>query len=237
MKDFTLQIYRELLKTLQDNGYKIITVRECFELHEKQSEQLCVLRHDVDRAPRNALNMAEIEMGMGICSTYYFRAKSRVFRPSIVREIADMGHEIGYHYEVVDRGRGGIRKAFSFFTNDLIKLREVAPPVITCAAHGNPLTKYNNRKFWDSFQPWQFGLIGEAENIPVDYFSDTGRWNRKFNLKDKAYDYGNYSIEDLMNEESAIYLNIHPERWNDGLRWYWQWLFDFGCNQVKRLVK
>ena len=44
------------------------------------------------------LKMARKEAEMGITATYYFRTHDDVFKPDIIREIADLGHEIGYHH-------------------------------------------------------------------------------------------------------------------------------------------
>jgi hypothetical protein len=41
-------------------------------LQTNKSEQFCLVRHDVDRKPLNALKMAEIENKLGVKSTYYF---------------------------------------------------------------------------------------------------------------------------------------------------------------------
>ena len=61
------------------------------------------MRHDVDRKPENALKMAEIERQFGIFGTYYFRSTKEVFKAEIMQEIEKMGHEVGYHYEVLDK--------------------------------------------------------------------------------------------------------------------------------------
>jgi hypothetical protein len=61
-----------------------------------------LLRHDVDRLPKNALKVAQLENRLGIQSVYFFRMVSHVFKPEIIKQIASLGHEIGYHYEDVD---------------------------------------------------------------------------------------------------------------------------------------
>jgi hypothetical protein len=63
---------------------------------------LCVLRHDVDLLPEFALNLAKLENELGICGTYYFRIIPETFNVEIIKKIAVLGHEIGYHYEDVD---------------------------------------------------------------------------------------------------------------------------------------
>jgi len=53
----------------------------------------------VDRKPGNALKMARLEDEMGIRATYFFRIVKESYDEDIIRQIAEMGHEIGYHYE------------------------------------------------------------------------------------------------------------------------------------------
>jgi len=62
-------------------------------------EKVILLRHDVDRKPEKALMMVEIERELGISGTYYFRTTKEVFKAEIM-------HEIGYHYEVLDKAKG-----------------------------------------------------------------------------------------------------------------------------------
>ena len=66
------------------------------------NQQICILRHDVDRLPNNSLTTAKIENELGIKGTYYFRIVPESFDEKIIMQIAELGHEIGYHYEDVD---------------------------------------------------------------------------------------------------------------------------------------
>ena len=236
MKDFTLAKYRELLTELKQAGYQIVTVEGYFNQQHKTYKPFVVLRHDVDRRAHNALRMAKLEWELRIKSTYYFRKST--FNQPIMLHLALWGHEIGYHYEVMDKGKGNIGVAHAIFNTELEILR-CWVPVKTCAAHGNPLTKYDNRTFFESFDPEQFGLVGEAEKITPYYWTDTGRGKNQFNIKDKILNSDNYSLSELMQYRADfnLCLNIHPERWNDGLAWYRQWVFDWGCNLMKRLIK
>ena len=53
----------------------------------------------MDRLPGNSLKTALLENNFGIRATYFFRTIPQTFKPEIIKEIADLGHEIGYHYE------------------------------------------------------------------------------------------------------------------------------------------
>jgi len=55
--------------------------------------------------------MAKIENSFGIRSTYYFWKNEEVFKPAMINEIVNMGHEIGYHYEVLDKTKGDYEEA------------------------------------------------------------------------------------------------------------------------------
>ena len=66
------------------------------------------------RMPERALVTAKIEHELGIKSTYYFRMIKSVFKPQIIRQINEMGHEIGYHYETLSEANGNTKKAIEF---------------------------------------------------------------------------------------------------------------------------
>ena len=96
--DFTISTYRSLIKAFLDGGYRIVRVQDYLESAGIEGKAL-VLRHDVDEQPQNALEMAKTENEFGVKATYYFRRVPKSDHPEIIRQIAAMGHEIGYHYE------------------------------------------------------------------------------------------------------------------------------------------
>ncbi|MBC8180178.1 hypothetical protein H8E88_03555 [candidate division KSB1 bacterium] len=96
MRDFTLERYKSLLKAHLDRGFFFVS----FEMFlEKPNRSLIIIRHDVDKLPDNSLQTAIIEHKLGIKGTYYFRSVPESFNEKIIRQIAELGHEIGYHYK------------------------------------------------------------------------------------------------------------------------------------------
>jgi len=93
--DFSLGIYDRLMETFVKNGYQFQTFAEFVQ---KPIARVLLVRHDADRLPENALKMSKIEAGMGVKASYYFRSVPESFDREIILTIADMGHEIGYHY-------------------------------------------------------------------------------------------------------------------------------------------
>jgi hypothetical protein len=251
-KDFSLKIYRDLIAEIKRTGFKVFTLKEYWR-KKQDTPAFIILRHDVDRRPENALRMALIESSFGIHSTYYFRITKNVFNKAIIREIAGLGHEIGYHYEVMDKAHGDIRLAERIFDLELTKLRMLAD-VWTVCMHGNPLSPWDNRDFWIHFSLSQFNLLGEAYNSMDDpnlfYATDTGRgWNRaKYNLKDTFSDSSisllpplstTWQLIDLIRTKRypKIYLQTHPNRWSWWwLQWYRQLGEDLCLNWIKLLV-
>jgi len=113
MRDFTLEKYKELCLALLDSGYTPLTVYSYLVPggQKKKNNKLVILRHDIDRKLGNALRMAELEQKLGIQSTYYFRFPY-TFKPDIIGKMHDLGHEVGYHYEVLSKAKGDYEKNF-----------------------------------------------------------------------------------------------------------------------------
>lgn len=239
--DFTLRKYRELCEAILKAGYVPMTVESYLE---KPLGRVVILRHDVDRKPESALRMAELERDLGIASTYYFRMKKGVFKPEIIREIAGMGHEVGYHYEALDKAKGNFERAIEIFEDELRRFREICE-VKTVCMHGNPLTPWMNKDLWNRYNFREFGIIGEPY-ISIDYekvlyFSDTGRtWGTKFSLKDaKAKGIDVKSTDDVIKllkdgVAEQVCILTHPNRWSDD---FGDWLIELLGQSVKNVGK
>ena len=68
--DFALSSYKQLISTLQSQGFFFQTFEEFIQ---NPKEKVLILRHDVDRLPENALMMARMEKEAGVKASYYFR--------------------------------------------------------------------------------------------------------------------------------------------------------------------
>ena len=110
--DFTVKIYKRLLFSLKSNGYSFQTFDE-FLINPKSKS--VVLRHDVDLLPYNSLRFARIQNQLGIKGTYYFRAVPESWDEKIIKEIASLGHEIGYHYECLTACKGDMGNGIKDF--------------------------------------------------------------------------------------------------------------------------
>ncbi len=248
--DFTNKTFSVfLLKLLYE--YKTFDKIENILTANNQTDKLVFLRHDVDKNPANALKVAKLEHEMGICGTYYFRTHSAVFKPEIIRQIADLGHEIGYHYEDFSNCHGNPEKAIVLFQKNLAKLREITP-ISTICMDGCPLSKYNNLDLWKYYNYKDYGIVAEPY-LDIDfnkvlYLSDTGRgWNLiKYSIRDKVKNPFNYHdkstaelIKDIVASKlpSQIMITIHPQRWHATFfPWIRELIVQNLKNQIKRLI-
>lgn len=248
-RDFTFQAYEELLTAGLEAGYEHLTVREYLS-RDSFPDRFVIHRHDVDRKPENSLQMARIEAEHGVSSTYYFRTIDKTFKPAIFREIDDLGHEIGYHYEDMDRADGDIDDAHRSFEVELERLREHVP-IKTVCMHGNPLTAHDNRNLWADDRGFEaYDLLGEAylsmDFEDVTYFSDTGRTWQDGALKIKDHTMGEgskqvtaqstFDLVSILSEcdvQRACLLS-HPNRWADGpVEYIAESMKDISVNAVK----
>jgi hypothetical protein len=194
--------------------------------------------------------MARIESELGIKSTYYFRARSSTFKPAIIEEIADLGHEIGYHYENLSDTAGDMEDAIRDFERNLMRFRALVP-IRTICMHGSPLSKWDNRELWKEFDYKAFGLIGEPylsiDYTTVVYVSDTGRtWKEDlFNVRDKVRSSFKLEIKttpDLIKifkskKYKSFHILSHPERWSLNLSdFLFQYLQDNLANFLKWIL-
>lgn len=202
-RDFTLDKYDLLCRTISNSEYQTLTIKDYLSM-DKKPKKFIIIRHDIDSEPNYALKFANLEKDKNIYSSYYFRHVEGVFYPELIKNISDMGHEIGYHYEVIDKALGNYELAIDIFKEELNEFRTICD-IKTIAQHGSPLlgnitvysfssickiinnivqnknvfTKGNNLDLWSKYDFANFGVIGEAylsfDFSKIVYLSDSGR--------------------------------------------------------------
>ena len=244
--DFTIKIYKQLLQTLVDQKYNFQTFKEFIE---NPLENSIVLRHDVDLLPYNSLAFAKIQAEHGIKGVYYFRAVPESWNEDVIKDIAALGHEIGYHYECLTTCNGNLEYAIKDFENNLNALRKLAP-VSTICMHGSPLSKYDSKDLWKKYIYRDFQITGEPY-FDVDfnktfYITDTGRrWDGdKVSIRDKVdstgFDLSFHSSKEIIKVINAgkfpnkVMFTFHPQRWNDNL---FSWTKELIIQNIKNVVK
>lgn len=254
MKDFSLDIYRELLETLQRHGYELISYAEYCK--GKRPAKYVILRHDVDAKPWNSLKTAQIEHALGAKATYYFRCGAESNNPSVIKAIVKLGHEIGYHYEDMSLCGGDTEKAWSHFQTWLDYFRQYYA-VETICMHGAPTSQYDSKDLWKAYDYKSLDIIGEpymdTDFSDVFYLTDTGRcWDGyKVSVRDKIPLYQDqwtasgltwHTTDDLLRAihhrklPSHVMMTTHPQRWTNEIgAWYKEFVLQNLKNCIKKL--
>lgn len=234
---FTFGVWEEFCKKLSDNGKHSMTAESVFDITD--TEHYLVLKHDVETDVANALKIAEIEHKYGHRASYYVQSYllDKPESLELLKKIKNLGHEVSYHYDVMDSSKGNIEKAIIEFEENKQKFEIAGFKLKTVCQHGNPVVERigytSNRDFFRSQEVQK--KYSEMADIMVDfknkantdyvYFSDAGRC---FNLifdpinndivksDDKNIPFENldklYSYIEQNNTENFI-ISTHPHRW------------------------
>lgn len=193
-----------------------------------------VIKHDVETAVDKAVMMARIEASFGIEATYYIQGDLIQDNLTALKEIAELGHEIAYHYDVLDSNLGCFDKAESEFMYYIELLKSNGFPIETVCPHGNPVMK---RSGWSSNKDFfRSDMISEAYPDILDivvqtkkiskkgyvYISDAGySWKRVSNVDSNDYIVGDDvplgSLSDVYQEidrHPRVIISTHPHRWH-----------------------
>ena len=260
MIDFTLCKYRELLIGLQKRGYKFLTFEQYCEqkmLQSTSETMWIVLRHDVDLRAKNSLATAQVEHDLGIVASYYFRVVPESNQPEIIRAIAALGHEIGYHYEDMAIANGNAANASAHFQKQLQYFRQFYP-IRTICMHGAPTSQWDGKDLWKTYDYRTSGIIGEpyfdVDFSQVFYLTDTGRcWDGyKVSVRDKIPIYQDqwnalglvyHTTDDIIrsaeqgNLPPRVMITTHPQRWTDSrIGWIKEIVIQNLKNIIKRLL-
>lgn len=244
--DFTLKTYQSLLSALKQAGYTFQTFEEFLSV--PADGKVVVLRHDIDKRPKNALRMAQMEHASGVKASYYIRVVKGTWDEEIIRRIVDLGHEVSYHYEDMTVAKGDYEKAYTHFKKHLAEIRRFYPAKTICM-HGSPLSRWDNRKLWEKYDYRNEGVIGEpyfdVDYTKVLYITDTGRaWNKTgVSVRDKVDKGLEIKIKDTRqlialigsgNIPEKLIINTHPQRW---FNFGYGWMKEFVCQHVKNIIK
>ncbi len=243
--DFTIKEYKRLLDSLVSQNYIFQTFDEFLVNPAKKS---IILRHDVDKLPFHSLLFALIQKEKNIKGVYYFRAVSESWNENVIKEIASLGHEIGYHYECLTTTDGDFEKGIADFKKNLKALREITP-VTTICMHGSPTSKYDSRNLWKKYDYHQYGIKGEPyfdlDFNKIFYLTDTGRrWDGdKMSVRDKVnsgytlkFHSTNQIIEAVKKNTlpEKVMFTFHPQRWSDNKM---IWFKELCLQNIKNVIK
>lgn len=229
---FSFEDYKKALLKAKRLGYKFPPLSEFKNWIEKYPKFL-LLRHDVDMSPLNALKMAEFEYLLGIKAAYFVLIHSIFYNPlaqpflGAFKKIADMGHEIGMHYDCgfyeenginINKGIRSDVKALEAMLG--IKVKSVAQhkPAIRMKFHKPPslyINAYDEKLFKkaayvsESGFKWRgrtlYEFIGSCPKIYALIHPDT--WAHPDSDMADSYKMSSKTLQDLIKEECDSFID------------------------------
>ena len=230
---FVFKTWESFCRSLQARGIFSIPAAEILQ---GRKGQFLTLKHDVETDVPKAYEMAKIEKQYGHRGSYYVQAYllREEKNLDLLRKMQDMGHEISYHYDVLDASHGDLPEAMSSFADNLRLFSASGFEIITLCQHGNPVAErkgyHSNRDFFrnEEVQRRYPGLADIMVDFPDKagvqycYFSDAGRQmklifdplnNDIVKSDDKDIVLPDLKALDSYIEKENCIISVHPHRW------------------------
>lgn len=230
---FTYKKWDKFCANLKDKH--IISIPAC-RIEQAQPSYL-VLKHDVETNVKHAYSIAKIEHKYGHCGSYYVQAYllNDENNVQLLKKMQKMGHEISYHYDVMDSSEGNLDLAIKEFENNKQIFEANGFVIKTVCQHGNPIIERvgytSNRDFFRSKRVREvYPKISDIMvnfqsfcNTDYTYYSDAGRCFKQIYdplnndivysaEKDTAYK----DLDDVLVAmvcDARNIISVHPHRW------------------------
>ena len=202
--DFSLKQYSKLLnKTI--SLYDVVG-SEIFEKEVAIPNKVCLLRHDIDRSPRQAEKIANIEAEQGVKAVYFVLINSDIYNPfettqrEALKNILGLGHSIGLHFDA-DWNKSDSSDSLE---ENLAWERQLLQDLLETEV--NSFSFHNPSDFTNEFRAPKYSGMW-------NYYSDQIRENFVY-ISDSNGVWKERSLEQFLVEgHSRIHILTHPEWW------------------------
>ncbi|MEO1958048.1 MAG: hypothetical protein ABGX23_00690 [Nautiliaceae bacterium] len=221
---FLFSDYERFCEDLADSGIFSLSAKEVID---KNPKKFLILKHDIEAKPKNALKIAKIEAKFGHKASYYVHFDILKSNLELFKEIQNLGHEVSYHYDVLDSNRGDFKKAKEEFDKNIAFFEKNGFKIKSVCQHGNPLIKRNgytsNRDFFR-----KFGSEYKFRDIVVNFKEEVGDF---IYISDVGYQWQiipsphtadinpqktiKTSYEEMLNlaKKNSLIISSHPHRY------------------------
>ncbi|MCL2592574.1 MAG: hypothetical protein FWD82_04330 [Defluviitaleaceae bacterium] len=197
-------------------------------ISKRKTKKRIVMRHDVDKYPIRAYDIAKIEHDNKVYSTFFFRVFSDEYNifgyetMAIIRDIEKMGHEIGYHAEPVDVSAAHADvSAEQAFTMGKKALELLLMHGIQGAASHREATGNNNLyQFFGKKELKELGLVYEAyDESKLSLFTHSTYITDGYEWRWRIFENGILTNDErclcqlLEDDREGIYCLTHPHSW------------------------
>jgi hypothetical protein len=206
--EFTYAAYFEFLDELRRRGYANPMIGPPEALPDP-SEAWILLHHDVDLDLDAAVSLAEREHDNGWKASYFVLLTSEFYNPMArperarLQRIADLGHDIGLHFDPTVHGCTAIGHFREACHAEIEQLRSITPAPIPAVSFHRPASELiaGSAELTAPLPHTYLPFFVEA----MEYCSDsTGRWR-----------YGPPDERPAVIEGRALHLLTHAEWWGE----------------------
>jgi len=193
------------------------------------------IKHDVETNVKKALKIAIIEKKHNIRATYFVQSYLLHDNIDLLQSISNLGHEVSYHYDVLDSNHGNMDAAIREFSRTVSEFKEVGFEINTVCPHGNPLMQRDgwssNKDFFRNkdvanLYPNIFDVVVQAAEVVKNefiYVSDAGyEWKLIANVNNNdLVNNGDMIIGsidgmiELVSLHKKVVISSHPHRWSE----------------------
>lgn len=209
--DFSYEHYRRILELAQKENFAITSFGDFKKVANRP--KLILLRHDIDISPEKALDFARIEKKLGIKATYFVRVHGEYYHPwekkiyPLFREIKDLGHEIGLHFEA-----GYLAPIFKIdpivlFRKEKKVLEEIFDLKIESAAEHGDLPR--PKDFWQK----HFFTKVTKDKVGIKHFPQEKKFKDLKYLSDSLKNWREGCPCQNIKQFDRIHLLVHADWW------------------------
>lgn len=234
---FIYKNWEHFCARIKELEIKTYTAADALSISSKDKKYM-IIKHDVETNVRKALEIAEIENRFNIKTTFYVQSYLLNSNKNIrkLKKIQKLGHEVTYHYDVLDSNKGNWDLAISEFDSTIIKFKEKGFEITTVCPHGNPVMERNgwssNKDFFRNIQiantyPEISDIVINPEKFgtkKMSYISDAGYgWKiiSDISNNDRQLEVTDVKIENLdelinlylISDQKCFIVSSHPHRW------------------------
>ena len=181
---------------------------------EQMPDDAIVFRFDVERDLEHHLDVATLLAKANIPSSMYFHSRKACYDPDTLHRIEDLGHEVGFHHECLDRCSGDYERAKDLFKREVDIFRRDGFNLRTVCSHGEAgLPKHGYKSNWCLFERYP-DLLEEC-GIKIEMY----QWLREKSplyASDTFTSYNKFwnTIKQASTVSQGLMVLVHVHRWH-----------------------
>ena len=209
-REFSYAEYRFILQELS----KRLEIIDYADISEN-TENFCVIRHDIEFSIERALVMAKIESEMNVKTSYFFQITNNTYNIfsseniAIVCKIASLGHKIGLHFSPSSDDEDQVKKEF-------FRMKKVFEEMLPVKLDRFSFHRPNLNSNILSKNIKIDGIINVYSDLFFEYFDDEIPGDPRVKYisdSNHQWKYG-HPLDITDNSWKKVHVLIHPFSWS-----------------------